>query len=127
MTYGTILVVEDDIIIATLLQNRLTKLGYSVADISATGEDAIQKAAELRPNLVLMDIRLKGEIDGIGAAEAIHETESIPVVYLTSHSDEDTLERAKKTQPAGYIIKPFTDDQLRTTIEIALYSSGKNE
>ncbi|KQC05493.1 MAG: two-component system response regulator [Methanoculleus sp. SDB] len=125
MTHGTILVVEDDIIIATLLQTRLKKLGFSVVHISATAEDAIMKATELKPDLALMDIRLKGESDGIGAAEAIREKENIPVIYLTSHSDEDTLERAKKTKPAGYIIKPFTDDILRTTIEIALYSSGK--
>lgn len=127
MTHATILIVEDDIIIATLLQSRLTKLGFSVAHISSTGEDAIKKATELKPDLVLMDIRLKGEIDGIQATEAIHENEDVPVVYITSHSDENTLERAKKTKPAGYIIKPFTDDSLRTTIEIALYSSGNTE
>ncbi|NYT06581.1 MAG: response regulator [Methanomicrobiales archaeon] len=123
MSKGTILIVEDDIIIATLLQNRLVKLGYTVVRITSTGEDAIAQTDTIRPDLVLMDIRLKGEMDGIAAAEIIRGQHDIPVIYLTSHSDDDTIERAKKTRPAGFIIKPFTDDNLKTTIEIALYAS----
>jgi CheY-like chemotaxis protein len=124
MTKGTILVVEDDIIIGSLITSRLEMLGYSVCGIVSTGEEAIARAADQMPDLVLMDIQLNGEVDGITATRIIHDQHPIPVVYLTSYSDEGTLERAKKTDPAGYIIKPFTDDALRTTIEIALYRTS---
>jgi CheY-like chemotaxis protein len=121
MKKGNILVVEDDIIIGSLIKNRLEKLGYTVYGIVSTGEEAVTRVAEQMPDLVLMDIHLNGEMDGITATRIIHEQHTLPVVYLTSYSDEKTLERAKMTGPAGYIIKPFTDDVLRTTIEIAMY------
>ncbi|MBN1889726.1 MAG: PAS domain S-box protein [Thermoflexales bacterium] len=116
-----ILVVEDERIVAKDIQLRLHELGYRVAGVVASGEQAIQQAAELRPDLVLMDILLKGELDGIQAAEQIQARFGIPVMYLTSHSDEATLQRAKLTSPLGYILKPFESRELHTAIEIALY------
>jgi CheY-like chemotaxis protein len=115
-----ILVVEDDSIIAFTIQNLLKQFGYETVGRASTGEDAIEKAKELRPDLVLMDIHLKGPIDGIQAAETVYGVYNIPVIYLTAFSDEKTLERAQKTSPFGYIVKPFTDDNLRTTIRMAL-------
>lgn len=115
-----ILIVEDDSIIAFTIQNLLNQFGYETVGRVSTGEDAIEKAIELRPDLVLMDIHLKGPIDGIQAAETVYGVHNIPVIYLTAFSDDKTLERAQKTSPFGYIVKPFTDDNLRTTIKLAL-------
>ena len=120
-TTPTLLVVEDEVIVARDLQATLEDLGYSVPEIADSGEMAIQLAVEIRPNLVLMDIRLKGEIDGITAASIISQELEIPVVYMTAHTDENTLARAKLTGPFGYIIKPYEERELRTTIEIALH------
>ena len=92
-----------------------------MAGTVSTAEDAIRMAGEVHPDLILMDIRIQGEKDGISAAEEINGLYHIPIVYLTAHSDEKTLERAMKTQPYGYLIKPFRDRELYTTIEIALY------
>ncbi|MBE9167283.1 EAL domain-containing protein [Pleurocapsales cyanobacterium LEGE 06147] len=117
----TILVVEDESIIAQDLQTILEDLGYFVPAIADSGELAIQKTAEINPDLILMDIRLLGEMDGIAAAKQISDRFDIPVVYITAHADEVTLRRAKITEPLGYIIKPFEQRELRTTIEIALY------
>jgi CheY-like chemotaxis protein len=119
MTTKRIMVVEDDVIIASLIESRLKKIGYAVSGIFDSGEDAIAGAVKFMPDLVLMDIRLRGEIDGIDAASEITSRLDIPCVYLTSYSDRDTIERAKATSPAGFILKPFTDDALRSTIEIA--------
>jgi PAS domain S-box-containing protein len=116
-----ILVVEDEGIIALDLQNHLIRLGYAVPDIAYTGEQAIRRAKELHPDLVLMDIRLEGEMDGIEAAEQIRARFGIPVIYVTAYADEATLERAKITGPFGYILKPFGERELSSTIETALY------
>ena len=97
------------------------RLGYGVAAHGGTGEEAIQLAAELRPDLVLMDIGLPGEMNGVDAADEIRTRFDIPVVYLTAHSDEDTLARAKLTGPFGYVLKPFETRDLRSTLEMALY------
>jgi PAS domain S-box-containing protein len=115
-----ILVVEDERIIALNLQESLLSLGYTVVAIVASGEQAIEKTMQLRPDLVLMDIRLKGDIDGIEAARQIWERFSIPVIYVTGHSDRSTLERAKITAPFGYILKPLKEQELSVTIETAL-------
>ena len=115
-----ILVVEDEIIIALNLKENLESLGYSVVALAKSGEKAIEKARVLHPNLVLMDIRLKGKIDGIEAAQQIWENFSIPVIYVTGHSDRNTLERAKLTAPFGYILKPIKERELSVAIEIAL-------
>jgi len=121
MRRAQILVVEDENIIAMDLKTRLIALGYQVAAVVASGEEAIQRTETLRPDLVLMDIVLKGQVDGVQAAEQIRQRFGTPVVYLTAYSDNNTLQRARVTEPYGYILKPFDDRELRTAIEIALY------
>jgi two-component system cell cycle sensor histidine kinase/response regulator CckA len=116
-----ILLVEDDSIIVMELEDRLYSLGYVVCAATAYGEEAIEKAAELGPDLVLMDIRLKGAMDGIEAAAEIRERYDIPVVYLTAYADTSTLQRAQVTEPYSYIIKPFEERELHIAIEMALY------
>jgi PAS domain S-box-containing protein len=119
-----ILVVEDDNIVALELRERLQGLGYTVAGVASYGEEAVEKAESLQPDLVLMDIRLRGAMDGTEAAEQIRTRLELPVLYLTAYADEDTLRRAKVTGPYGYIIKPFDETALRTAIEVALYKHG---
>ncbi|MBN1889725.1 MAG: response regulator [Thermoflexales bacterium] len=121
MDNARILIVEDEQIVARDLEKRLTALGYSVSAVAASGKGAIQKAAETQPDLVLMDITLRGEMDGVEAAGLIQERFDLPVVYLTAHADETTLQRAKLTGPLGYILKPFQERDLYIGIEIALY------
>jgi PAS domain S-box-containing protein len=116
-----ILVVEDESIVAMDIKNRLMRLGYDVSSIAYAGEEAVEKATKICPDLVLMDIMLRGEMDGIEASRLIHERLDVPVVYLTAFSDEDTLQRAKITGPFGYIIKPFEDRELHVALEIAFY------
>lgn len=116
-----ILVVEDESIVAKNIQIRLKRLGYAVPAIVSTGKEAIKKAKELYPDLVLMDIVLKGDMDGVEAARQIYSRFNIPVVYLTAYSDESTLQRAKVTEPFGYVLKPFEVRTLRSVIEIALH------
>jgi PAS domain S-box-containing protein len=115
-----ILVVEDEAIIARDLQWRLENMGYEVPYIAATGEDAVNKAHGLKPDIVLMDIMLLGEIDGIEAADQIRSSDDIPVMYLTSYADEEIIERAKITEPFGYLIKPIGDRELYSGIELTL-------
>ena len=121
MTKVNIMIVEDDAITALDIENQLKNLGYSVSAKVSRGEKAIQKAKENTPDLVLMDIILKGEMDGIEAAEAIHTQFNIPIVFLTAYADKNRLTRAKLTNPYGYILKPFHDKDLEVTIEMALY------
>lgn len=129
MSSAKILVVEDERITAEDIKDGLISLGYKVPGVVYSGEDAVIKAGELRPDLVLMDIRLEGEMDGIEAAEEIKKHYDIPVIYLTAYSDESTLERAKKTEPSGYVLKepsgfihkPFEESELHSVIEITLY------
>lgn len=116
-----ILIVEDELIIAADIATRLSRLGYAVVGQTDQAEQAVQLVGQLRPDLVLMDIRLQGEGDGITAADTIRRQYSVPVVYLTAHADEATLQRAKVTEPFGYILKPFAERELRTVIEMALY------
>ncbi len=117
-----ILIVEDQRLIAADLENTLKKLGYVVVGNVASGEEAISKSDQVRPELVLMDVRLRGEMDGIHAAEVIRDRFNLPVVYLTAYADEETILRAKKTTPYGYLVKPFNERELRATIEIAFYT-----
>ena len=121
MTLAKILVVEDEAIVALDLRKRLSSLGYEVIDVTAQGERAVEIARKHRPALTLMDIRLRGEMDGIQAAEIIRNELGLPVVYLTAHADEATVDRALRTEPFGYILKPFDERELRTIIEMALY------
>ncbi|HWY72212.1 MAG TPA: response regulator [Burkholderiaceae bacterium] len=116
-----ILVVEDERIVARDLASVLTEMGYAVPATVATGEEAIAHARDLQPDVVLMDIRLPGAIDGIQAAASVRAERDIPVIYLTAHSDDETLRRAMRTEPLGYLVKPFTPPQLRCAIEIALH------
>jgi PAS domain S-box-containing protein/diguanylate cyclase (GGDEF)-like protein len=117
------LVVEDERIVSMDLQRRLKAMGYEIAGSAVSGEEAIKKAEELRPDMVLMDIMLDGEMDGIQAAEAIRARLKLPVIYLTAYADTATLERAKITEPFGYILKPFEERELHGHIEIALYKA----
>ena len=116
-----ILVVEDERIVAEDLRRTLETFGYAVLGIASSGEEAIRKVAETHPDLVLMDIRLQGHMDGTEAASRIRRQFDIPVVYLTAYGDESTLERARVAEPYGYIIKPFQETELHSSIEIALY------
>ncbi len=120
MAKAKILVVEDEAITAMDIQNRLKELDYDVPAIAASGEGAIKRVEEIEPDLVVMDIILKGDMDGIEAAEQIHDRFDVPVVYLTAYLDEERLEKTKVTEPYGYITKPFEDKELRPVIEMAL-------
>jgi DNA-binding NtrC family response regulator len=117
----SILIVEDEGLVAKDVQNRLVSQGYGIAGWVISGESAIAEAERSSPDLVLMDIHLKGSVDGIKAAETIREQLDLPVVFVTSLADDDTLERAKVADPFGFILKPFSDRDLHSTIEIALY------
>ncbi len=123
MSEINILIVEDESVVAMGLEQDLKKLGYQVSDIVSNGIDAIEMAGEKTPDLVLMDIKLEGEMDGIKAAEAIRKKFMIPVVYLTAYADEETIQRAKITEPYGYIIKPFNERELHSAIEIGIYKN----
>lgn len=120
MAQTKIMVVEDEPITALDIRKQLKNLGYAVPAMAALGEEAVSKAASTRPDLVLMDINLKGKVDGVTAAEQLRSRFSIPVIFLTAYSDEATLQRARATEPSGYLLKPFDPDTLRTTIELAL-------
>lgn len=120
-----VLIVEDESIVAKDIQISLKRLGYNVLGISNNGEDAIKNARELSPDIIIMDIMLKGEINGIEASEIIRKEQNIPIIFLTAYADENTLSKAKITEPYAYIIKPFKEIDLHTSIEMALYKHGK--
>ncbi len=119
-TKGRVLVVDDELIVALDLQERLTQLGYSVVATVGTADEAVASASALKPELVLMDIRLKGG-DGIDAAAAIRRERAIPIVFLTAFADDETVARAKRVRPDGYLIKPFEDRELQVVLELALF------
>ena len=121
MNHSRILVVEDEPIVALDLQRRLEKLGYDVPAVAASGEEALASADLSSPDLVLMDINLEGDMDGVETAERMRRHHRVPVIYLTAYSNDRTLQRAKVTEPYGYLLKPFEERELQTTIEIALY------
>jgi CheY-like chemotaxis protein len=126
MSKAQILVVEDERIVAEDIQKSLKNLGYAVSAVVSSGEEATKKAEEYNPDLVLMDIVLEGEMNGIEAANEIRSRLNIPIVYLTAYADEKTLERAKITEPFGYIIKPFEDRELITSVEMAFYNTQQH-
>jgi PAS domain S-box-containing protein len=121
MTKPKILIVEDEWIIANDIKSSLEDLGYNVVAVASTGKEAIDKAKSHHPDLVLMDIVLQGDIDGIEAARQILTHLDMPVIYLTAYTEDDVLKHAKKTGAYGYLVKPFKDRELQVTIEIALY------
>lgn len=121
MQQAKIVIVEDESIVALDIRNRLNRLGYTVLGMAATGEDAVKMVGATQPDIVLMDIHLRGKMDGVEAAARINEQHNIPVVYLTAYADETTLQRAKITESFGYLLKPFEERELSATIETALY------
>lgn len=122
-----IMIVEDEAIVASDIEECLKSQGYLMVDIVSSGGLALERAKELRPDLVLMDVKLEGEMDGIAAASYLKDTLHIPVIYLTAYADDDTLQRAKVTEPYGYILKPFKELELKTAIEIALYRAYQGQ
>lgn len=127
MAKTNVLVVEDESIVSKDIQHSLKKLGYNVAGAASTGEKAIDLALDIKPDVVLMDIMLKGDMTGIEAASKIREELNIPVVYLTAYADEATLAKAKVSEPYGYIIKPFKEIDIHTSIEMAIYKHAKEK
>lgn len=121
LTDAKILIVEDEVIIAMALEDSVHDFGYIVAGRATTGQRAIDLAMETSPDLALIDIRLKGDMDGIEAAERIYGRLKIPVIFLTAYSDEETLSRAIRANPYGYLIKPIRPRELYTTIETSIY------
>lgn len=120
-----ILVVEDEAVIAADIADRLAAMGYQACDLVATGEEAVKVAGQNKPDLILMDIYLQGEMDGIEAAGLIRSMSNVPILFLTTYADTDLLERAKKTEPYAYLLKPFVTYELRANIEMALYKARK--
>ncbi len=119
-----ILIVEDEQVVAVDIESQLERLGYRVVGTAASGEEACRKAAELEPDLVLMDVRIEGSLDGIEAASRIRRAREIPIVFLTAYTDVGTLERAKRIEPYGYVVKPFAQRDLEATIRVALYKGA---
>jgi DNA-binding NarL/FixJ family response regulator len=116
-----ILIVEDEVVIALRLQKRLSSMGFDITGVAYSGEEAVEKAKSLRPDLILMDIMLQGKMDGIVAAKIINAELDIPVVFLTAFSEDNIIEGAKHAEPYGFILKPFQDREIKAAIEIALY------
>ncbi len=122
-----ILVVEDERLVAQDLQRHLHRLGFTVCGIATSGPEAIALAVQTHPDLILMDIVLHGPMDGIEAAAQIRAHAAIPVIYLSAHAEEATRQRAKATEPLGYLLKPFDTRVVQTTIEMALYKHAKDQ
>lgn len=127
MAEEKVLVVEDEFIISHDLMARIANMGYTAVGPAATGRDAIELMRKEHPDVVLMDISLSGNMDGVEAAGHIREEHNVPVIYVTAYSDDSVIERAKPTAPYGYIIKPFVDKELKATIETALYKHAMEE
>jgi two-component system, response regulator PdtaR len=120
-----ILIVEDQRIVALDIQQMLHGLGYDPFAIACSAEQALARAGERHPDLVLMDIRIQGERDGIQAAKLLRDRFDLPIIYLTAHADEATLDRAKRTEPHGYLLKPVREAELRSIVEVTLYKYAK--
>jgi CheY-like chemotaxis protein len=122
-----VLIVEDEAVVAFHLRQELTKLGYIVAGVATQGQQALKLIDEVFPDVVLMDIHIQGEMDGIETAKLIPRYLHIPVIFLTAYSEDSTLKRAGDTHPYGYLIKPFLDRELHATIKMALERSKADE
>ncbi|NMB79406.1 MAG: response regulator [Methanomicrobiales archaeon] len=127
MTGFRVFIVEDEAIVADDLRGTLQSLGYTVAGTAHAGETAVEQVLDLQPDLVLMDIHLAGEMDGIETVQEIHKVSSVPVIYLTAYADPALLDRAKVTGPYGYLIKPYNERELHSVIEMARYKSGLDQ
>ena len=127
MSKINILVVEDESIVSKDIQHSLKKIGYNIVGAASTGEKAIELALSEKPDLILMDIMLKGPMNGIEAADIIKKEMSIPVIFLTAYADESTLAKAKITEPYGYILKPFKEIDIQTSVEMAMYKHKKEQ
>lgn len=123
MDRAAILIVEDEAIVALDLKLSLEELGYEVTGVASSGEQALRAFDERPPQLVLMDVRLQGAMDGIATAQEIRRRQPVPLIFLTSHSDDDTVQRAARTAPYGYLTKPYQIRELRAGIEVALTKS----
>jgi signal transduction histidine kinase len=121
VTQNKVLIVEDERIVALDLQYQLRRLGYTVSDVASSGEEALRRTEKTRPDVVLMDIRLGGTLDGVETAEILRDQFDVPVVFLTAYADDRTLQRAKASEPFGYLLKPFEERELQIAIELALY------
>jgi PAS domain S-box-containing protein len=121
MAAARILIVEDDRVVARDIAQQMSSAGHTVVGVTTCGEEALSIAEDTAPDLVLMDVRLEGELDGIDTARLLRENLNLPVVFLTAYADEETVRRATVTEPFGYVLKPFDDTQLRTVVEMALY------
>jgi len=120
---GHVLIVEDELVNAAVIEHQLRKLGYSVAGTASSGEEALELVERSKPDVVLMDIQLDGEMDGVETAITIQKKLTVPVVYLTATSDEQTIERARATGAYGYLHKPFQDRDVHSTLQLALYKA----
>ena len=121
MSGTKILIVEDEGLVAEEIRSRLRNLGYEPAGVARSGPEALDLVRDRKPDLVLMDIRLQGPMDGVEAAAEIAAASNVPVVYLTAHTDRETLDRAKATSPYGYVVKPLEERELQVAVEMALY------
>ena len=124
MLKARVMVVEDEALVAAAIGTCLNNLGHQVAASASSGEEAVRKALALDPDLILMDIRLKGKLDGVEAAHRINEALHTPVIYLTAHTDDETLLRARLTEPYGFILKPFDEKSLKAVIEMTLFRAA---
>jgi CheY-like chemotaxis protein len=123
----TILLVEDEVIVAEDVRRRLENLGYTVIGIATRGKDAIAMTMKFHPRLILMDIGLRGGMDGIETVRAIREQVDVPVIFASAYSDDVTLQRAREAEPQGFVLKPFEERELRTTVELALYKHATEQ
>jgi two-component system, response regulator PdtaR len=120
MVDSKILIVEDEYIVATDLKQRLENMGHEIVGIEGDGKSAIETTLEKQPDIIIMDITLKGDIDGIETAQKIHKINDIPLIYLSGSSDKKTVKRAEKTKPKSYIIKPFAEKIIQNALEMAI-------
>ncbi len=118
-----ILIVEDEGVIALQIESALQRMGHSVVGIYASGEKALESMETARPDLVLMDIKIQGRLDGIEVADRIRKQYNIPIIYITAHSEESTIERVKLTEPYGYLLKPVSQKELQIAVEMVLYKA----
>lgn len=127
MVQKKVMIVEDEGVVALSLKSTLAKMGYTVTGIAITGKEALEMAIETQPDVILMDIHLKGDMDGIETTRKIHEASDIPVIYLTAYADEETLQRALKTDICSYLVKPYNPRELYSNIEFAIYKRRLKE